>query len=149
MENEIKKVKIKLTELEQRISTIEKQLPDKKMSRVSIQKDVAKKIISSKIDMQEYAHVYRCSSLILFLTVLKMARDAFSIDGLTPTEISKILKDKMRISKGTDRTTISNVLAGAHEYVDRIPNPRGKGYVYRLMKAGEDFLRAEIKRVLP
>ncbi len=147
MENEINKIKTKLTELEKRVSIIEKQLFFKKMPLAPIEKeDVTQKIISSKIDMRKYAHFYRLSPLPLFLNVLKMALDEFGIDGLTPTEISKVLAGKIRIPKGTDRTAISHMLADAREYVDRCKNPRGRGYIYRLMKDGEDFLQEEIKK---
>ena len=100
------------------------------------------------LDLSEFSYIYKLSGLPLFLAIIKIALEKFEIDGLTPPEISKICKEKLRISKGTDRTTISNILAKAREYVDRIPNPRGKGYAYRIMKNGEEFLNKEIKKVM-
>lgn len=105
------------------------------------------KILSSKIDLSEYKYIYKLSGLPLFLTVLKIALEKFNIDGLTPPEISKILRVKFRIAKAGSAENVSMALSRAGERVDRVRNPRGRGYLYRLMHAGEEKLKEDISKL--
>ena len=114
----------------------------KRIEKVAKIQDVVKKFKS--LNLAEYSYIYKLSGLSLYLAVLYIAKEKLDIDGLTPSEISKICKDKIRISKGTDRTTISNTLSDAGGKVDRVDNPRGKGFAYRIMREGEIFLHQAI-----
>jgi hypothetical protein len=98
------------------------------------------------LDLSEYGYIYDLSSLSLFLAILFVAREELGIDGLSPLEITRICKEKIRVSKGVDRTTISNALSKAGASVDRIDNPRGQGFVYRIMRTGEQLLQENIKK---
>ena len=71
------------------------------------------------------------------LYLLKICKDKFNIDGLTPGEISYTLTEIFRIptSKETISMTLMNNL-GVH----RIKNK--SSYLYKLMKPGEDYLKS-------
>lgn len=150
MEEKIEKI---LKEHEKRIKNLEKNvkklfslLPKRHERKIKIKENIVDKF--RMLNLSEFSYIYKLSGLPLFLAIIKIALEKFEIDGLTPPEISRICKEKLRISKGTDRTTISHTLAKAREYVDRIPNPRGKGYAYRIMRRGEEFLNEEIRKVM-
>ncbi|MHA2323601.1 MAG: hypothetical protein ACXACG_18390, partial [Candidatus Thorarchaeota archaeon] len=55
--------------------------------------------------------------------------------------------DKIRKSTGVNRSTISHALSRAGANVDRISNPRGKGFVYKIMRAGEQTLQESTSRL--
>lgn len=137
----------RVNRLENKVSKIERDIYTKKAKIPSKKEDLVDKIVSSEIDLSEYNYIYKLSGLPLFLTVLKIALEKFKIDGLTPPEISKILKIKFRISKGVSAENVSMVLSKASECVDRVPNPRGRGYLYRIMHAGEERLKKEILKL--
>ena len=144
IQKELSEVSRQLRKLENRVSKIERDIYAKKV-KVKVQKeDVVDKILSSEIDLSEYKYIYKLSGLPLFLTVLKIALEKFNIDGLTPPEISKILKVKFRTSKAVSAENVSMALSKAGECVDRIRNPRGRGYLYRIMHAGEERLKEAI-----
>lgn len=70
------------------------------------------------------------------LLVLKIAKDSFKIDGLTPPQVAKILTEKFRIS--TTRQAVGMVLKDSGDLVDRVPE--GSAYRYRIMHPGEEHL---------
>lgn len=75
-------------------------------------------------------HETRC------LALLAAARKDFGVDGLTSSEVVKILKDKFRVS--ISGRTARRVLGEAGTRVDRVPE--GKGFLYRIMRDGEDLV---------
>lgn len=147
IQKELDEISEKVKKLENKVSKIEKDIYTKKVKIPSKKEDVVDKIISSEIDLSEYNYIYRLSGVPLFLTVLKIALEKFNVDGLTPPEISQILKVKFRISKAVGAKNVSMILLRAGEYVDRVPNPRGRGYLYRIMHAGEEMLKEAISKV--
>lgn len=74
------------------------------------------------------------------LMVLEAALKDHDIDGLTPPEIQRVLKEKFRLSAGL--STISQALGGAGKYVDR--TKEGRAYRYRIMAPGSLYL-ADLK----
>ena len=147
VQKELSKISRQLGKLENRVSKIESDIYAKKVKVKAQKKDLGDKILSSEIDLSEYEYIYKLSGLPLFLTVLKIALEKFNIDGLTPPEISKILKVKFRTSKAVSAKNVSMALSKAGECVDRVPNPRGRGYLYRIMHAGEERLKEEISKI--
>ena len=146
---ELSEISEKIKKIENRVSKIEKDIYIKKDKIPSKKEDVVENITSSEIDLSEYNYIYKLSGLPLFLTVLKIALEKFNVDGLTPPEISKILKIRFRISKAVGPKNVSMALLKAGEYVDRVPNPRGRGFLYRVMYAGEERLKEEISKIKP
>lgn len=147
IQKEVSKLSKRLKKLEDKVSKIESYVYGKK-AKVRLKKeDVVNKIVSSEIDLSQYNYIYKLSGLPLFLAVLKIALEKFNVDGLTPPEISKILKSKFRISKATTRQNVSMALSRAGECVDRVPNPRGRGYLYRIMHAGEERLKGAVSEL--
>jgi len=147
--NELNEIKRILKNHEKRISKLEKIInkfveSNKRGIKIKYENIIEK---FKKLDLSNYPYIYKLKGLPLFLLIIKIAYEEFNIDGLSPPEISRICKEKFRISTGVDRTYISHTLSRAKKYVDRIPNPRGRGYVYRIMKEGEDFLKKEIEKV--
>lgn len=143
VQKELGEISKQLRKLENRVSKIERDIYAKKV-KVKVQKDLVDKILSSEIDLSEYKYIFKLSGLPLFLTVLQIALEKFNIDGLTPPEISKILKVKFRISKAVSQENVSMALSKAGECVDRVRNPRGRGYLYRIMYAGKEKLKETI-----
>lgn len=79
------------------------------------------------------------------LAVLKIAR-ANNINELTPAEIETFLKDKIRAG-GIWKSNISLYLGKkGTRYVDRVPDPAGSGYTYRIMIPGENLLDEALKK---
>ena len=70
------------------------------------------------------------------LMVLQIALNDHNVDGLTPSEIAKILTEKFRIS--TTLYAVGMVLSNATNLVNRVP--RGQGYAYKIMAPGEEHL---------
>lgn len=66
------------------------------------------------------------------LLILQIAHKDYDVDGLSPSEIAKILTDKFRISSSA--TTVSMALGRATNLVNRVS--RGKGFEYRIMAPG-------------
>jgi hypothetical protein len=80
------------------------------------------------------------------LAILHGARVAHQIDGLTPSEIAKILSEKFRIP--TDRSSVSHALGGASgSLVDRVKE--SNGYRYRIMEPGEQRVAKEGTQAVP
>ena len=73
------------------------------------------------------------------LLILKIAKDKFSIDGLTPAEIAEILRNKIRVPH-IHQTNISLYLGSTKNsrYVFR--DPFKGGYIYKLTEPGESFI---------
>lgn len=144
VQKELSQISERLKKLEDKVSKIERDIYVKKVRMPSKKENVVDRIISSEIDLSEYKYIYKFSGLPLFLAVLKITLEKFDIDGLTPPEISKILRVKFRISKATSAKNVSMLLSKAGECVNRVPNPRGRGYMYRIMHAGEEKLEEAI-----
>lgn len=72
------------------------------------------------------------------LMVLKIAYDEHEVDGLSPSDIARVLRDKFRVSASDNG--IRMALTRASTLVDRVPN--GGGFVYRIMAPGEAHLAA-------
>ena len=70
------------------------------------------------------------------LMVLHIALNDHGIDGLTPSEISTVLTDKFRVS--TSSAAVRMALGDATDLVNRVS--KGKGYSYRIMGPGEEYL---------
>jgi len=81
------------------------------------------------------------SALDCSLYLLQIARDELNIDGLNTVQISSVLKDKFR--KKISKHAVSMALMAAGKLVDRIPN--GKGFLYKIMDAGEKHLEAKLR----
>jgi hypothetical protein len=73
------------------------------------------------------------------LHILRVAERDFQIDGLTATQIAKVLTEKFRHS--TSHQAIRQALNAAGNYVDYVPQASG-GAIYRLMALGEKYLDA-------
>lgn len=70
------------------------------------------------------------------LMVLKIALDEHNIDGLTPTAIARVLREKFRVSVQDNGVVMA--LSRAAALVDRVKGP--DGYVYRIMAPGNAYL---------
>lgn len=70
------------------------------------------------------------------LMVLQIALNEHDVDGLTPTEIARILNEKFRI--GVSRQAVGMALKDAAHLVDR--KAEGRGFRYRIMAPGEEHL---------
>jgi len=90
-----------------------------------------------QIDSTQHPGV-RAASKVLdrALMVLQIALSEHEIDGLAPAEIARILTDKFRI--GTSDAAVRMALGNATNLVNRVP--RGRGFVYRIMGPGDDYL---------
>lgn len=70
------------------------------------------------------------------LMVLQIALRNHSTDGLTAVEIARVLTEKFRLP--TTRQAVGMALKNASNLVDRVPE--GRGYRYRIMNPGEEYL---------
>ncbi len=76
--------------------------------------------------------------------VLKICKDVADVDGLTPPQISSILDKVFRIKASAE--AISMALSSETKYVDRKQKPVGKGFIYRIMAHGEEYLDTILKK---
>lgn len=92
-----------------------------------------------KIDSTQHPGVVSVpGNLERALMVLKIAYDEHQIDGLSPSDIARVLRDKFRVSAADN--AIRMALTRASTLVDRVPN--GSGFIYRIMAPGEAHLAA-------
>ncbi len=75
------------------------------------------------------------------LIIIKLAKEKYEIDGLTAAEITKILREHLRVPK-VHHPNITTALGSrsASEYVFKQPAKSKKVYLYKLTKSGEDFV---------
>ena len=98
--------------------------------------------LSNTIDSTAYPIIYQLKkALDKSLYVLLISKNDHSIDGLNPSQISKILSVKFRIP--TTANSISMVLMKAGNFVDRkqVATTGGSAYQYRIMHAGEQYIQ--------
>ncbi len=148
MDEEIRELSKRIEDHEERIKELENITQSKDRKKAIVTKNETDDVVElfKTLELSEYDYVYGLSGLALFLAILLIAKLELNVNGLTPPEISRICIEKIRISVGVDRTTISNALREAKAYVDRIDNPRGSGYVYRIMRRGETYIQEQIKQ---
>ncbi|VVB81625.1 Uncharacterised protein [uncultured archaeon] len=119
-----------------------------KSSVTSYEQDDADKVMS-KIDRTKYPLMFKLShALDLALYTLLIVREQCGLNGLTASQVSKILTDKFRL-KATP-SAIGMALKSS-PYVDRTPieTGGGTGYCYKLMHAGEEYLKELLKSPSP
>jgi hypothetical protein len=110
--------------------------------------DKRKRELADKINRTEYPKIHDLErTLAKALYVLKIMQDK-KVDGLTPPEISYILKEVFKIKISGELVSTNLNRKEAQKYVDRnrIVVGRAVAYVYKLMKGGEDYLETELKR---
>lgn len=75
------------------------------------------------------------------LILIKLVKDKFNIDGLTTAEITKLLKDYLRVPM-IHQSNISTALgaSGTSKYLLKESTKSKKVYRYKLTKLGEDFV---------
>ncbi len=99
--------------------------------------DSSADILLSAIDSTQHPEVKLATKVLdRSLMVLKISLSDHNIDGLTSSEIAKILTEKFRI--GTTYAAVGMALGKATSLVNRIPV--GQGYLYKIMAPGEDYL---------
>jgi len=147
LKKEVENLKKEIKNLNQRLTRIEERVLRKSKPPQLSAKDVVEQILISEIDMTKYEFIYKLKGLPLYLSIIQMALKEFNIDGLNSAEISQILREKFRIRAGEDAIAHALALALPKRYVDRKKNPRGKGYIYRILRKGEDYLTQEINKV--
>lgn len=112
--------------------------------RLEKKEDASVELILQKLDRTKYPIVNDLSNVLdRSLFVLKIAKDEFDIDGLTPPQIAKILTDIFRLP--TSRQAVYNRLSKAVKLVDS--KPAGKADIYRIMQPGEEYLSKVIANV--
>jgi len=91
------------------------------------------------IDRTKYQMVYDAPDVLTrSLNLLSIVQNEFELDGLGPTDLAKILTEKFRIK--SSRQAVTAALDAAGNKVDRVSLSNKNPY-YRIMKAGEDFIR--------
>ncbi len=120
--------------------------PNKSNKKIKEEAESRKRNLASKINRTEHTEIHNLkNALTKSLYVLKMMKEQEE-DGLTPPEISFILKEVFRekVSQGA----VGMALKDAHKYVDRerITIGYATAYVYRIMKNGEDYLEEQFEK---
>lgn len=108
-----------------------------------------KRELAEKINRTEYSEIHDLKrTLTKVLYILEIMRDK-DVDGLTPPEISYILKEVFKIKISGELVSINLNRKESQKYVDRSRIIIGKAvaYVYKLMKGGEDHINEELKKI--
>lgn len=117
--------------------------PSTKEKRKEIENDPQIQDINfllKELDRTKYPKVYDASDVLSrSLWILFIAQNEFELDGLGPTDISKILTEKFRIK--SSRQAVTYALDAAGNKVDRV-SLSGKKPYYRIMQPGEDFIHS-------
>jgi hypothetical protein len=120
---------------------------NKSNKRIKEESESRKRNLASKINRTEHVEIHNLTNaLTKSLYVLNMMKEKGE-DGLTPPEISFILKEIFR--EKVNPPTVSMALKDAHKYVDRdkIIIGHAVAYVYKIMKNGEDYLKNILKKI--
>jgi len=90
------------------------------------------------VDIDSTQHSGLTSSLKVLDRALMVLQISLThgVDGLTTAEIARILTEKFRISTTTN--AVNMAIAKKTSLVNRVP--RGKGYCYRIMEPGQQYL---------
>lgn len=107
-----------------------------------------KQELAEKINRTEHSEIHNLQrTLSKALYVLKIMREKDE-DGLTPPEISYILKEVFKIKVSGELVSTNLNRKEAQKFVDRSRIVVGKAvaYVYKLMKGGEDYLEEELAK---
>lgn len=78
------------------------------------------------------------------LYILKIAKEKFGIDSLSPNEIQSILTQKFRISKTPNAVSMS-LMNEIGKHIDRIQ--KGKEFLYWITENGIRYLNQEIEKM--
>ena len=108
--------------------------------------DTTVKEIVSKINRTKYHKITSLdSALDRALYLLLVIRDDLKIDGLNPTQIANLLREVFRI-KAT-KNAVSMALGKDTKYTHRAPIVinGAKAYVYKIMHAGEQYIKGKIE----
>lgn len=101
-----------------------------------VEKTTAADLISVIDSTQHPGIISTSKALDRALMVLRIALRDHGVDGLAPSEISRILTDKFRIS--TPSSTIRMALTRAPRLVDRVAD--GSSFAFKIMGPGEEYL---------
>lgn len=106
----------------------------------SASKDPVELFLTSSFDASLYVDLFLQRGMLVTkcLAVLKLAKEEFGIDGLSPGELEQILTKKFRAA-GVHSAHISRDLGRALKFVSRLTR-NGKG-VYLLTAQGEGALK--------
>ncbi|MCK4553005.1 hypothetical protein KAT80_02275 [Candidatus Pacearchaeota archaeon] len=130
--------------LDEEKSNTQKRITIKKTKSIHEDKDLQELPL---INRTKYPQIYELEKVLeRSLFILKIYRDEENIDGLTPSQIAKILTEAFRIK--TSGPAVSMALMKAKLEVDRRSKTLlggGKTYVYKLMKGGEEFLEQKLQ----
>lgn len=89
------------------------------------------------LNRTEYPEISDSSTVLeRSLQVLKIAREAYGVEWLTPTTISRVLSEKFRVN--TEPKQVSDKLGGVRKLANR--RKAGKGYEYSIMQPGESYI---------
>jgi hypothetical protein len=93
----------------------------------------------TRLDTPEFSQLFGAPKLLLekSLAVLKIARDGFSVDGLSAGDVAEILTQKFRVAH-VHEPNVRGELRKATAYVSRVSADHG--YRYLLMAEGESHL---------
>lgn len=98
--------------------------------------------LSDDIDRTAYPVMYKLPNVLdKALYVLFIAKNYYGVDGLSPSQISKILTLKFRLP--TTMNAIGMTLMKRGDFVDRskIQTQGGTAYKYKIMHAGESHVK--------
>jgi len=114
---------------------------------ISGKRDPIAAFMGRAVDASEFGNLFTAKGSLVekSLAVLKLARDEFGIEGLTPSQIKEILTRKFRVS-GVHAANISRDLGGSPEYVSRISDDKGRT-AYLLMVRGEQRLKEVLSEI--
>ena len=113
------------------------------LKKTSNENEEVKELINS-IDRTKYAGIHALSSALdRSLYLLKIVGE-HGKDGLTPSDIARILTEKFRIR--TTSNAVSMALMKAHDYVDRKGTSVGNAVTYRyfLMHTGDEYIKNKL-----
>ena len=124
----------------------EKKRKGKNEANVKLQEETQKMI--NTLSRSKNSVIYKLeTALEQSLFILKIAEDEHSIRGLTPGQISSVLKSVFKIA--TTQAAVSMALMKAAEYTDRKKINLGGTFAfkYEIMQKGEDYLEKRLKEV--
>ena len=114
-----------------------------KRDRSKVKREGIDIILKSSFDLSS-TNIFKLKPALQNLYILKVVKEKFGIDGLSPNDIQTILLQKFRISKTPNAISMS-LMNEVGKHIDRIQE--GREFSYRITENGIEYLNSEIKKI--
>lgn len=110
--------------------------PKKSHTKKNSEQNAIQTILNAEYDWAS-TEIKKLKGIVQYLKILNVVKNNFSVDTLSPSDITTILAQKFREKKTFNAISMS-LMESVGRYVDRIKED--KGYRYKITASGEVYL---------